>query len=193
MAKEFYVRVMGAETGPMDAAELVTMAREGRIGPDDHVRRGAAGEWREALTVQGLFDKAAPVATGYSKARAANPQAFLNEPRSLSTSFKIAMFVIVASIVGLVVFGMLRHPEGTASGAISRAQELVRDRLKVPSKAEFIADSIVAKHEGQGLWQVRGEVDAPNALGIPLRHNWFVDLKYADGQWKVKEVQVIAR
>ena len=39
MAAEWYFRVMGAEFGPVSAAELVENAADGRISPDTEVRR----------------------------------------------------------------------------------------------------------------------------------------------------------
>src|SRR3954452_5852615 len=58
MAAEWYFRAMGAEFGPVSAAELVQQAADGRIGPDTEVRRGD-GPWIPASKVAGLFDRAA--------------------------------------------------------------------------------------------------------------------------------------
>src|SRR3954452_14899884 len=57
MAAEWYFRAMGAEFGPVSAAELVQQAADGRIGPDTEVRRGD-GPWVPASKVAGLFDRA---------------------------------------------------------------------------------------------------------------------------------------
>ena len=57
MAAEWYFRVMGAEFGPISAAELNQQAADGKISPDTEVRKGE-GAWIPASRVAGLFDRA---------------------------------------------------------------------------------------------------------------------------------------
>ena len=63
MATEWYCRIMGEEWGPMSAAELVAVARWGRLTRDDVVRRGDSGTWVRAELVKGLFNTAPVAAT----------------------------------------------------------------------------------------------------------------------------------
>lgn len=52
---EFYYRLGPNEFGPLAAAELRQMAREGLAVPEGEVRRGKTGPWVRADRVQGLF------------------------------------------------------------------------------------------------------------------------------------------
>lgn len=65
MAGQWYVKIMGSVVGPLEAADLQQMAKQGRITPDDPVRKGD-GPWRQAHQVRGLFD-AAPATPGTAK------------------------------------------------------------------------------------------------------------------------------
>lgn len=56
MAAKWYCRVMGTEMGPLTSKELLQMAREHQISPDDSVRKGPDGKWARAERVKGLFD-----------------------------------------------------------------------------------------------------------------------------------------
>jgi hypothetical protein len=53
--QQWHVRVMGQTKGPMSQAELVQMARSGRLAPGDPVRQGEGDNWVPAASVQGLF------------------------------------------------------------------------------------------------------------------------------------------
>lgn len=59
MPAEWYCRVMGSELGPFTSAELLEMARNHRLSPEDSVRRGTDGSWISAYRVKGLFEDAA--------------------------------------------------------------------------------------------------------------------------------------
>jgi hypothetical protein len=61
-ATEWYCRVMGEEWGPMSTAELMAVARRGRLTRDDTVRPAGKSTWVRAELVYGLFN-APPVAT----------------------------------------------------------------------------------------------------------------------------------
>ncbi len=54
---EWYVRQGGKEHGPMDAARLKSLAQQGRLKPDSHVRKGAQTKWSSASNVKGLFEE----------------------------------------------------------------------------------------------------------------------------------------
>lgn len=59
MPVEWYCRLMGAEMGPLTAAQLLEMAHSHQLTPEDLVRRGADGEWVAGYRVTGLFDEQA--------------------------------------------------------------------------------------------------------------------------------------
>ena len=48
---DWYLQSDGQESGPFSRDELVFLAREGRLSPDDQLRRGASGQWRPAKSV----------------------------------------------------------------------------------------------------------------------------------------------
>ncbi|QEG33348.1 DUF4339 domain-containing protein [Bythopirellula goksoeyrii] len=56
MATEWYCRLMGSELGPFSSKQLLEMARQHQITPDDSVRKGADGTWVGAHRVKGLFE-----------------------------------------------------------------------------------------------------------------------------------------
>ena len=58
MATQWYCQLMGTELGPFTSKQLLEMARNHRLMPDDSVKKGAGGMWVAAHRVQGLFDDA---------------------------------------------------------------------------------------------------------------------------------------
>ena len=52
---EWYVNVLRQELGPLPFDELVRMAAEGDIDPQDFLRHGKDGTWIPAAEIQGLF------------------------------------------------------------------------------------------------------------------------------------------
>ncbi len=56
MASQWYCRLMGTELGPFTSKELLEMARQHQITPEDAVRKGPDGSWVEAHRVKGLFE-----------------------------------------------------------------------------------------------------------------------------------------
>lgn len=83
---------------------------------------------------------------------------------------------------------------GTDSGARAAAREAVLKSLKAPSTAKFPWLSTQETHLGNGVWIVKGEVDAENSFGAKLRHQWAVRLKWAGNQtWEVENIQVVPR
>ncbi len=60
MAQSWFVKEMGAESGPYSSSTLKVMAQNGTIQPDSLVRRGSTGEWVSAHRIQGLFDSPSP-------------------------------------------------------------------------------------------------------------------------------------
>jgi len=60
---QWYFESFGTLFGPVSTGTLVTMAREGELGPDDRVKCGAAGELIVAASLPGLFpDESIPLA-----------------------------------------------------------------------------------------------------------------------------------
>jgi hypothetical protein len=55
MAREWYYQLMGTVVGPLSADELRQHARDGQIGQDTLVRKGAEGSWVLADKVRGLL------------------------------------------------------------------------------------------------------------------------------------------
>ena len=58
MAVEWFCRVMGSDVGPLSQDQLVDMARQRHLNPEDLVRRGNSA-WVPAFEVKGLFEAAA--------------------------------------------------------------------------------------------------------------------------------------
>ena len=62
MASEWFCQIAGAELGPLSGQQVKTMAAQGRLHPDDVLRRGADGPWLPAGRVKGLFPADQPAA-----------------------------------------------------------------------------------------------------------------------------------
>lgn len=58
MAVEWFCRVMGSDVGPLSQHQLVDMARQHQLNPEDLVRRNNSS-WVPAFQVKGLFEAAA--------------------------------------------------------------------------------------------------------------------------------------
>ena len=49
MAVEWFCRLMGTEMGPYTSAQLIEMVKSHQLTPEDLVKRGADGQWIDAL------------------------------------------------------------------------------------------------------------------------------------------------
>lgn len=52
---QWYVDVMGEDSGPYSDTQMRTMAERGQLPPDANVKVGSEGTWMLAASVQGLF------------------------------------------------------------------------------------------------------------------------------------------
>src|SRR5262245_24040840 len=56
MASQWFYKIMGEESGPISARQLLAKAQSGEVGIDDLVRKHVDGHWVRAENVLGLFD-----------------------------------------------------------------------------------------------------------------------------------------
>jgi hypothetical protein len=174
MANDYYARVMGSVIGPMSPVELKDMASSRRISESDEVRRGTSGDWQPAATVSGL-------------AFPANKSNATLNYRPASEESSGAGGAIAAIIVGLVIAAtvvglwMYYNPTTARERAVRHtAEAAILAGLTAPSEAVFFETT--AEAASDGLWNVRGEVDAKNALGVKLRKTWTATVELnADG------------
>lgn len=69
MAANWFCKIMGDKEGPLTATQLQEIARSGRLGIDDLVRKETHSTWVRAENVVGLFDRPSlPVVTSESVA-----------------------------------------------------------------------------------------------------------------------------
>jgi GYF domain 2 len=61
MLEEWIIRVQGKEYGPADAATLLEWKADGRVLPENEVRRADVDLWMTAAEIPGLFETAAAV------------------------------------------------------------------------------------------------------------------------------------
>jgi hypothetical protein len=73
---------------------------------------------------------------------------------------------------------------GSAQAAWVAARAMVREQLRAPSAASFgeQGPGQTVESAGTGRYRVRGWVDAPNALGFPIRHDFEVVLQHIHGE-----------
>jgi hypothetical protein len=61
------------------------------------------------------------------------------------------------------------------------AKDYVLSRIKFPKEADFPLTPESSTHVGNGVYIVRGTVEAKNAFGVVSDHPWVVSLKYTGG------------
>ncbi len=102
----------------------------------------------------------------------------------------LGAFAVVAGI-GVVAIGIVLATGGDATvgesafAACEIAPEFVADELIAPRDAAF--SNCRAERGSDGIWQVAGRVDAPNAFGARVRHTYRLRLRYAgDDRWTLR-------
>lgn len=73
---------------------------------------------------------------------------------------------------------------GTTAEAYGAAMDAVRNQLKNPDGAKFVASDPVVKSTSCGVWRVASAVDATNGFGAIIRTDFVVELRRAaNGNW----------
>ena len=73
------------------------------------------------------------------------------------------------------------------------SQQFVTKRFKAPATAEFPGSdhaAVAVVHQGEGLFLVKGYVDAENAFGAKLRSSFLCELTESGGEWESKSVLI---
>lgn len=101
----------------------------------------------------------------------------------------LGVAVVAACCIGGVVKGCGGggSPQDEKVSAISGCEELVKDRLKAPSTAEF---SNEAADGGDGSYVVDGDVDSENSFGAMLRSHFTCTVHSAGDQWELDSMQI---
>lgn len=63
------------------------------------------------------------------------------------------------------------------------ARELVKERLKSPSTADFPWEPVGYKMESDSVILLQGFVDSQNSFGAEIRTKFIIKLKYYGGDW----------
>ena len=74
-----------------------------------------------------------------------------------------------------------RNEEPETSMAYVQCQNLIEERLKSPSSADFPLTDYKCIDKGNGRFILRGYFDADNAAGASIRHQYVAELKFAGG------------
>jgi hypothetical protein len=117
-------------------------------------------------------------------------------PAAASMSFGES---VIRGLVGLVVLIFIINmiwPEEAARAehsdiaAATACESFVRDRLRAPSTAKFPWSEQQTVHAGNGLYTVRGAVDAQNGFGAQIRSRYLcrVQFEAADRSWTLKDL-----
>ena len=114
-----------------------------------------------------------------------------------------ALKLILAGICALLLVGFfLLKDEPTPATktaeamAIIIAQDKVKERLKLPSSADFALFNGQVADKGKGRYLVRDQVEAKNSFGAVVKSEYLVDLQYNGGDqanpdsWTVKELVI---
>lgn len=98
MAQDWFVVRAGKELGPFTAQQLRDMAAQGKLTPDDPVRRADMKEPRKASSIKGLF--ATPASEPAEPSASANPPEPEHEPGGGTKGLRSKKTVIALSAVG---------------------------------------------------------------------------------------------
>lgn len=108
---------------------------------------------------------------------------------------KIIFGAVICSAV-LSGCGEPRNPQtgGQESTAFVMCQTPVENQLRAPSSAKFpysTAPGASALHLGEGVYRVRGFVDAQNGFGAMLRTSWTCEIaENADQTWSLRNLEI---
>ncbi|MFG0335842.1 MAG: trypsin-like peptidase domain-containing protein [Maioricimonas sp. JB049] len=116
MGDQWYVQSGNRVAGPFSHRQLVTLARRGKLKPQNLIRSGEQGEWQPAAEVSGLLSTGRPVPppeekTGTSGKQAATPPATSLSPRVLIGLTGGAVLLSTAATAVVCVL-LLARPAG---------------------------------------------------------------------------------
>lgn len=84
--------------------------------------------------------------------------------------------------------------EDPAQTARAMAQVLIKQQLKAPAGAKFSPGSETSAQQlPDGVWQIKGWVDAPNALGATVRSDYYIELSPEGDVWKQRNLLITPR
>jgi hypothetical protein len=95
----------------------------------------------------------------------------------------IGVVIVILWGIGMIIKddkpkskGFERYNEDLLKIRMKRfAENLISEKLKAPTTAKF--EHINYTHKGNDI-MMKGYVDAQNALGVPLRSNWYVVINF---------------
>lgn len=84
MAQQWYCRISGKQYGPLSPKQLKQLAVQGKLKPDDGVRRESDKQWAPANKVKGLFSEGPESKEAAATPRTASAAAETSPPKSTS-------------------------------------------------------------------------------------------------------------
>jgi predicted nucleic acid-binding Zn ribbon protein len=113
---------------------------------------------------------------------------------------------LIAAPVGIIIYFSIMGPAQKTEGerreqvcrsdrnlmAYIRAKEVVRQRLKSPSTAEFPDSNFTSVQTSPCVFKVNGFVDAQNAFGAKIRAPYSLEIEYSPSKdsWTTRNVRV---
>jgi hypothetical protein len=100
------------------------------------------------------------------------------------------------AIAALLGCGSSRDPAlgGQETLAFVMCQTPVSAQLRAPSNARFpyiTAPGVRAEHIGDGVYKVRGFVDAQNGFGAMIRTQWTCEIEETpDHEWSLRKLEI---
>ena len=118
MAVEFFCKIDGAIIGPLSNSQLLTMASNGKLSPDDFIRTSNSNTWIKANKISGLkFNNANFNQTQTETTEHYNPQNSYVFLRILSNIYMGFGFLILILIPIVIVYLLVLH------GGISKSTD----------------------------------------------------------------------
>jgi uncharacterized membrane protein len=135
---QWYYAVNGQQCGPVEQDELATLAREGKLKPDDLVWNSTMGkQWAKASAIPGLFagqpEGSAPAAdtpprlidwTGSTQSQTRNRDLMASARDCLAGNWGIGVVTVIIFFAIQIVLGIIPVIGGVISFAISGALSL---------------------------------------------------------------------
>lgn len=107
-------------------------------------------------------------------------------PTGMIVAVVATIVVVITCVVGCVNRQQDRDREGRSVDAKVTCRQFVERRLVSPASADYSGE-VVVWDRAANVYTVTGQVDAMNALGVPLRRSFRCEVfPTGDDQWKLR-------
>lgn len=122
-------------------------------------------------------------------------EAKVAEANKTLTGCGIAFLIFIVMVLAMVacISSLPESPKHDKAMAHVMSEDFVKARLKSPGTAKFqMYDPANVRDLGDGVYEVRGYVDAQNGFGATIRNRYYCKLRYAgNDKWIAEKVELL--